>query len=117
MDESQENLIKSWEILKKLTLEEDQREKILVREEQLKKWVMDARIEDLNLISGADLESTIHKCSKGTESGRSDSKHLKQENIQNLNVLETSGYLHVSDRTSKKLLYPPVLISISMPTS
>ena len=84
VDESLENLIKSWKVLKKLPLEEDQRDKIFVREEQLKKWVMDARIEALNLISRADPESTMDKCSdKGSESGGSDSKHLKREKMQN----------------------------------
>ena len=82
VDESLENLIKSWKVLKKLPLEEDQRDKIFVREEQLKKWVMDARIEALNLISRADPESTMDKCSdKGSESGGSDSKHLKREKM------------------------------------
>jgi phosphosulfolactate phosphohydrolase-like enzyme len=59
VEESLENLIKAWNILKQLPVTNAKRDEVFAKEEDVKKVVMDGRIAALSFISNVDPESSI----------------------------------------------------------
>ena len=84
VEESLDNSIKSWSILKQLAVTQVKRDEIFAAEETLKKVVMDGRIAALSFISRVDPESSIDNRSvEGSDISTSGSRHLKTEKVQN----------------------------------